>query len=57
VLSISISTIVTANDHKYYGFLAEKYEQQQRYDEALMLTRRAIFKAQETYNPAWLIRW
>ncbi len=57
VLSISISTIVTANDHKYYGFLAEKYEQQQRYDEALMLTRRAIFKAQEAYHPAWLIRW
>ncbi|WP_069471632.1 CHAT domain-containing protein [Candidatus Marithrix sp. Canyon 246] len=57
VLSISISTIVTANDHKYYGFLAEKYEQQQRYDEALVLTRRAIFKAQEAYHPAWLIRW
>lgn len=57
VLNLSISCIVVAKDHKYYGFLAEKYEQQQRYDEALMLTRRAIFKAQETYNPAWLIRW
>lgn len=57
VLSINISTIVAANDHKYFGYLGEKYEQQQRYDKALMLTRRAIFKAQEDYHPAWLIRW
>jgi len=37
-----------------YGYLGQLYEQQQRYSEALALTRQALFFAQQTHQPFWL---
>ena len=40
-----------------WGYLGQQYEQAQHYEDAITLTRRAIFKAQEAHALAWLIRW
>lgn len=40
-----------------WGYLGQQYEQALHYDDAITLTRRAIFKAQEAHALAWLIRW
>lgn len=40
-----------------WGYLGSLYEQQQRYPEALELTRRAVLAAQQRYVPESLYRW
>jgi CHAT domain-containing protein len=40
-----------------WGYLGSLYEQQQRYEEALELTRRAVLAAQQRYAPESLYRW
>ncbi len=40
-----------------WGYLGQLYESEQRYDEALQLTRRAAFSAQRVQAPESLYRW
>ena len=40
-----------------YGYLGQLYEGERRYDEALQLTRRAVFAAQSARAPESLYRW
>ena len=40
-----------------WGYLGKLYEDERRYDEALQLTRRAIFAAQQINAPESLYRW
>ena len=40
-----------------WGYLGALYEQQRRYAEALDLTRRAVFAAQQRHLPESLYRW
>ena len=39
------------------GYLGKLYEDERRYDEALQLTRRAVFAAQQVHTPESLYRW
>ncbi|RKZ82424.1 MAG: hypothetical protein DRR19_20705 [Candidatus Parabeggiatoa sp. nov. 1] len=50
-------TKLALDNSKALGYLGEQYEKAQRYDEAVTLTRRAIFNAQQANALAWLIRW
>jgi len=52
-----INTERALTESKRFGKQGEQYEQAQRYDEAVALTRKAIFKAQEANALNWLIRW
>lgn len=52
-----INTERAVTESKRFGKLGEQYEQAQRYDDAVALTRKAIFKAQEANALNWLIRW
>lgn len=59
VLTNNINQSALENS-KILGYQGERYEKAQRYEEALIKTRQAIFKAQETKETnalAWLIRW
>jgi CHAT domain-containing protein/Tfp pilus assembly protein PilF len=40
-----------------WGYLGRLYEAEHRYQEALQLTRRAVFTAQQVYAPESLYRW
>ncbi len=40
-----------------WGYLGHLYEQEARHDEALELTRRAVFAAQRVHAPESLYRW
>jgi CHAT domain-containing protein len=40
-----------------WGYLGHLYEREQRHQEALELTRRAVFTAQQVYAPESLYRW
>ncbi|MDM8548506.1 CHAT domain-containing protein [Desulfobacterales bacterium HSG2] len=40
-----------------YGCLGQYYEKKERYDDAVRLTRKAIFSAQQGYFPEILYRW
>lgn len=40
-----------------WGYLGSLYEQQQRHEEALEMTRRAVLAAQQRYAPESLYRW
>src|SRR4029434_2311145 len=51
----------TIGDHRAasyaWGYLGKLYEDEYRYSEALQLTRRAVFAAQQVNAPESLYRW
>jgi tetratricopeptide (TPR) repeat protein len=61
VLSEAATVARTLNDQRAlsyaWGHLGKLYEEEQRYDEALQLTRQALFAAQQVQAPEALYRW